>query len=231
MICAYRSALRGILALAALTAIPGCVGTKTEILPALLERAPRSILVLPPLDESIETGATYGAYASVAPPLIELGYYVFPPALVDTVMRENGLPDPFDMHQVPLAKLREVFDPDAVMYMKVTDWGTSYQVLNSVTRISIEARLIDAETGVLLWQGTRTLAENSGSGGGGLAGMLVGAVVNQIATSISDPSRAIARTANGLMLGPGSSSLLVGPYHPQYAEFFGAAVAEQQVIQ
>lgn len=225
-----RSAVRRVLALAALMFVPACAGTRTEILPALLERAPRSILVLPPLDESIETGATYGAYASVAPPLIELGYYVFPPALVDTVMRENGLPDPFDMHQVPLAKLREVFDPDAVMYMKVTDWGTSYQVLNSVTRISIEARLVDAETGVLLWQGRRTMSQSSSSGGGGFVSMLVGAVANQVVTTISDPSRGIARAANELMLGPGGS-LLVGPYHPQYAEFFGAAVADQQVIQ
>ena len=82
-------AAKALLAVSALVAMPACAGTKTEILPALLERAPRSILVLPPLDESIETGATYGAYASVAPPLIELGYYVFPPALVDTVDRKS----------------------------------------------------------------------------------------------------------------------------------------------
>lgn len=180
----------------------------------LLERQPRSILVLPPLDETLETNAIYGAYSSVTIPLAESGYYVFPVALVNAIMLQNGLPTPYEMHSVPLSKLVEIFDPDAVLYLTVTDWGTSYQVLNSATTISMTGRLVDADTGALLWEGDETLQQNSNSGGGGLAGMLVGALVNQVTTSISDPSRDIARSANWNLLTGRARGWILGPYHP-----------------
>lgn len=209
-------------------ALASCAEPGPRVTPAYFEHPPRSILVLPPMDTSPEAGATYGAYASVARPLIELGYYVFPPGVVDRMLRENGLPTPVEMHQVPLDKLVEVFDPDAVLYLTVTDWGTSYQVIQSVTRIALEARLVDADTGALLWEDSAVAQQSSNSGGGGLVGALAGALVNQVVTSIDDPSRSIARGANWTLLGPDRSSLVVGPYHPAYAEQFQAAADRAQ---
>ena len=181
-----------------------------------LEHPPRSILVLPPLDETVEVDACYGALSTVTVPLAERGFYVFPVAVVDAMMRDNGLPTAYDMHQVPLEKLREVFDPDAVLYLTVTEWGTSYQVISSETRVTMSGVLVDAATGEELWKGASTTNQGSGDGGGSLGGMLAAALVNQVVTSVDDPSRALASQTSWSLVTTAGSGFLPGPYHPDH---------------
>ena len=66
-------------------------------------------------------------------PLVEAGYYVFPVAVVDAFMKENGLPTAGEMHGVSLAKLREVLGADAVLYAVIENWGQKYRVISSDT--------------------------------------------------------------------------------------------------
>lgn len=184
-----------------------------------LDHMPASILVLPPLDESPEAGAPYAYLSTVTRPLAERGYYVFPVAMVDAMMRENGLPTPGEMHQVSLAKLGEIFGADAVLYITIKQWGTSYKVLDSSTTVAIEGRLVDVKTGEVLWGGAETASASSNDNNqNGLAGMLVGALVNQIVTSASDPSRPLAMEANTVLFSDGNDGLLVGRYHPEHAK-------------
>jgi hypothetical protein len=213
--------------LAVLLVASACQSTPYDY-SALVESNPKSILVLAPLDETLEVDATYGALSTLTRPLAEQGYYVFPVAMVDQVMRSNGLPDPADMHQVPLAKLKEIFEPDAVLYVTVSNWGTSYQVINSQTAVTLQARLIDARTGTTLWQGASTVAQNSG--GSGLGGMLASALVSQVVSSASDPSRDLSAQAAHTLLRQTNRGLLPGPYDPEHAsaiQDYKEAVAKQ----
>ena len=59
----------------------GCV--KPADYTAFRAHRPRSILVPPPLNDSIDTAATYGYLSTVTQPLAEQGYYVFPVAVID----------------------------------------------------------------------------------------------------------------------------------------------------
>lgn len=185
---------------------------------AYLAHMPRSVLVLPPLDESPEVDADLAWLATVTRPLAERGYYVFPVALVQRILRENGLPTAHEMHAVSLAKLREVFGADAVMYVTLTRWGTSYSVLDSSTEVTYHARLVDLATGAELWAGTGRARRSSGDGGGGLLGSLVNAVVHQVVASTADPTPGVARDANRALFGDGRRGLLLGPYHPGHEE-------------
>ena len=192
---------------------------------AYLEHPPKSILVLPPLNETLEVDASYGSLAAITQPLAERGFYVFPVALVDAVMRSNGRPTAGEMHQVPPQKLVEIFEPDAVLYLAVKDWGSSYQVISSQAKVTLHATLIDARSGIPLWSGAHTVVKGSGDGGGGIIGMLASAIVTQVADSISDPSRGLCRrTANELFANP-RQGLLHGPYHPDYEQSMAAAEA------
>lgn len=208
-------------ALLLVLASASCATREVPVTDRLLESQPGSILVLPPLNNTVETEATYGSMSSVTVPLAEAGYYVFPVAVVDAMMRENGLPTPADMHSVPLAKLNEIFAPDAVLYLTVTDWGTSYEVISSTTRVSIEGRLVEPGTGAELWRGTSSLARSSNSGQGGLVGMLAGAVINQVATAASDPSPGLAREVNYGLLTGRNNGWILGPRHPDVAADIG----------
>src|SRR5262249_40129197 len=73
---------------------------------------PRSILVLPPLNESTTIEGTYGYLSTVTRPIAERGYYVFPVAVTDQFMKDNGLPTAGEMQDAPLAKFAEVIGAD-----------------------------------------------------------------------------------------------------------------------
>src|SRR5688572_23671191 len=177
---------------------------------------PRSVLVLPPLDNAMEVDATYAYLSTVTEPLAERGYYVFPVAVVDRLLRDNGLTGPGEMHQAPLDRIRDVFGADAVLYITLKDWGTAYRVIDSSTEVTIEAHLVDVASGTELWVGEHTTSVSSSSGQSSILGMLVSAVVNQLATSVADPSADVARRANHELFWSDHHGLLLGPHHPEY---------------
>ncbi len=108
----------------------GCQTTSTFDYARYRQYPPRSILVLPPVDDTMEVAASYAYLPTVTRPIVERGYYVFPVAVVDRMMRENGLPGPAEMHTIALAKIDEIFGADAVLYLTLSDWGTSYGVID-----------------------------------------------------------------------------------------------------
>ncbi|HLQ36455.1 MAG TPA: GNA1162 family protein [Planctomycetota bacterium] len=209
-------ALAVVATLLVLVVAAGCTTPRDFDYTLYLQHMPRSILVLPPLDDSPDVEGTYGCLAKVTRPLAERGYYVFPVAVVDAMLRENGLPTPGEMHQVSLKKLDEIFAADAVLYLTVRRWGTSYQVLNSATTVTIDGSLVDVKSGIELWRGSATAQENSGGGGQGLAGALVGALVHQVVTSSAETSRNLAGTANFMLYHDAHAGLLEGAYWPEY---------------
>jgi hypothetical protein len=177
---------------------------------------PRSILVLPPLNESTNVNAPYVYLSTVSRPLAECGYYVFPVAVIDALMKENGLPDAGEMHKVPLNKIKEVIGDDAVLYVTIEDWGQKYQVVSSTTVVKARAKLVDVATGVTLWTGTEQMSQGSGGGEKGTIGMLVAALVTQVVASMTDPTHDISRQATSAMVFNQSNGLPLGPRHPQY---------------
>ncbi len=186
------------------------------------QHPPRSILILPPVDDTMEVGASYAYLATVTHPLAERGYYVFPAAVVARMMRENGLPGPAEMHAVSLSKIDEIFGANAVLYLTLSDWGTSYSGLDSGTRVTVRGRLVDVKTGAEIWSGDATAVQNSSSGAGSLGDILAAAIVNQLVTSGADQSENVARRANGSLFHTEGYGLPLGPYHPD----FGAANSE-----
>ena len=105
----------GLLALAALL-LGGCAAPAKYDYSAFKESRPASILVLPPLNSSPDIKATYSMLAQTTWPLAESGYYVLPVTLVDETFRQNGLQTPADIHELPAAKLREIFGADTALY-------------------------------------------------------------------------------------------------------------------
>ena len=203
-----------------LSLLAGCATPTPYDYSAFHESKPRSIVVLPPVNRSLDVKASYSFLSQVTYPLAESGYYVLPVAVVDETFRENGLVNPEDIHGLPLDKLNEVFGADAAMYITITQYGTSYQLLASDTRVTAEASLVDTRTGQLLWKGAATASsteQNSGSNGG-LVGLLVQALVEQIANTISDRSHQIAGiTSNRLLSDRAFNGILPGPRSPRYA--------------
>lgn len=184
---------------------------------AFKARRPSSILVLPPLSDSPDVNATWGMLSSVTFPLSEAGYYVVPVAVMTETFRQNGLTHPAEIHAVKLEKLRGIFGNDAVLYIHVKEYGTQYLLLESVTSVSAEARLVDARTGQLLWQGSASASDAGARHQHGLLGALILAVVDQVAGIVSDKAYDMAQIAGNRLLSPQSSDgILYGPRSEHY---------------
>ena len=211
--------LAGLSVLAVLT---GCASTPAPKADYTVYRQhmPKSILVLPPINDSPDVHATHSVLSSTTTPIAEAGYYVFPVALVEQTFKENGLSNPAEIQQVPPQKLQEIFGADAALYMTVTEYGSKYQVLQSTTTVAANAKLIDLKTGAQLWQGTQRLnVVDSNDHGAGLVGLLVNAAISQIANNLTDKAYPIAGLVNQQMLSPTanpSTGLLHGARSPQY---------------
>lgn len=213
--------LRLVLAALAAAALGGCATTAPYDYSAFKESRPASMLILPPLNNTNEVKATNGVLAQATQPLAEAGYYVLPVGLVDETFKQNGLTQAADIQQVSTDKLREIFGADAAVYLKVTQYGTTYKVLSSDTTVAVEGRIVDLRSGRVLWEGKAqaSSAEQNSSNQAGLIGVLVEAVVKQIVHTVSDSSFQYAGTADARLLTPHKpNGLLYGPRSPNYGK-------------
>jgi hypothetical protein len=139
-------------ALLGVTLLGGCATQAPPYdLSAFIKAKPVTLLVMPPLNDSPDVKATPAVWAQSTRPLAEAGYYVLPVTLVDETFKQNGVFTATEAQEVPYAKLRDYFGADAAVYLKVTKYGTSFQVLASETRVDVEARVVDLRDGTLLW--------------------------------------------------------------------------------
>jgi hypothetical protein len=211
------------LVLAAIVALIGGCATKTPPYDysAFKVAKPSTLLVLPPVNESPDVKATPSAWSHATRPLAEAGYYVLPVTLVDETLTRNGVQTADDAQIIPYFKLREVFGADAAVYIKVVRYGTSYMVVDSETRVEVEGRIVDLRSGQELWAGRAfaSSAEQSQQSQGGLASLLVTAVVKQIVGTASDASFNFAGTAQERLFGaPRYNGILPGPRSPYYGQ-------------
>ena len=181
---------------------------------ALQESKPRSIVIIPPSNNTVEVNAPYIFLSTISRPLAEKGYYVFPVSVIDQFLKENGLQTPAEMNTIPLKKIAQHIGADAVLYVTIDSWGQKYQILASTTIVTSKLKLVDIKTGMTLWEATAHAEKSSDSGSGSLAGALIAALVTQIAGSVMDQTPQVSRLANNLAINNGKRGLLNGPYAP-----------------
>ena len=183
---------------------------------AFKESKPASIFVLLPTNQSNEINASFGVFSQVTLPLSEAGYYVFPVNLTNEVFKKNGLTVADEIQSVSLAKIRQIFNPDAVLYINIQNYGTNYQVIQSDTRVTLDAKLVDARSEKILWTGFASASslENQQSSNS-LISSLISAAITQITDTVRDHSIAISGVATARLFTPNpikANGILYGPY-------------------
>ena len=186
---------------------------------ALQQAKPRSILVLMPSNETTEVDASAAVLANAIYPLSEAGYYVFDPALVHETFKNNGIYEASDIQNVSAHKLRQIFGADAVLYLNVVKYGTSYMLIKSTNVVAVNAKLVDLRSGATLWEGSAQVSDDSGGGGNNLVGMLISAVIKQVGDTITDAGYKLSASADAILLGQNcNNGFLYGPYSPHYGQ-------------
>jgi hypothetical protein len=205
-------------------ALTGCASTPAvnKDITAYKQHMPKSILVLPPVNDSPDVKATYSYWPTVVTPVAEAGYYVFPISVVDSMFKENGVTNGHDAQSISPQKLQDVFGADAALYIRIKEYGSKYQVFQSVATVSVEAKLVDLKTNQTIWTGEKKAVQSSNNGNNDLLTSLVGALVEQIAGSVSDRAYPLATVVNTQLFTPTQHNpglgLLYGPRSPKYQQ-------------
>ena len=210
----FLNPLKALAALALTALLAGCVTPQPYDYSAFKESSPASILVLPPVNKSPDVKASHSVYSHITLPLSEAGYYVLPVAVVDETFKQNGLMNAEEIREVSPKKLQEIFAADTVLYIDVTEYGSSYMIISSEVAVSATATLVDLRSGKELWKGTAraSTAEQQQNSGGGLAGILITALVNQVVNTLSDRGHEIAGIASHRLLSSNAvNGILPGP--------------------
>jgi hypothetical protein len=208
---------RHALLLLALLVVPGCAARKHYS--AYYAHEPRSILVVPPLNETTAIEAQNVYMTTVSRPLAERGFYVFPVFLTEALLRDLGLPEAGLVHQMPLDRFREHFGADAVLFVTIHDWSNKYIIVQASTVVEVAFVLKDTRTGTVLWESTQKVARTSGDGGGNPIGMLIAAAVTYAINEMTETDyRPLAQQANVQALTMRGTGLPAGPYHPDFGK-------------
>ena len=187
--------------------------TKGVAFPKMYDQQPKSLLILPPMNESTDAEAKDYYMTTTEMPFALMGYYTFPTEMVSDIMKQEGIYDTELLYNMPLNKYSEYFGADAVLFTKIKKWDVSYAVIAASLTVSIEARIVSTKTSEELWKYTGTVVVDlsGGNSGGGLAGLLVKAVMTAINTAAADYVK-YAKVANNRII----YTLPVGPYNEYY---------------
>jgi hypothetical protein len=198
-------------------ALAGCPKPVTKDYTKFLSASPRSILVVPVVNNSVDVEAPTLFLSTVPIPVAERGYYVFPVNLVKRVLEDDGMADAAVIHQADPMRLCALFGADAVLFIAIQKWEAKYIVISTTVTVELEYELKDGKTGDTIWSDKQTMVyQPQSSGGGSPLGSLISAVVNAAVAKAAPNYMPLARQANATAMvypGPGFPS---GPYSPTY---------------
>lgn len=202
--------------------LSGCV-PKAELSKQekFLSASPRSILIVPVVNESVDITAADYMLSTLTIPIAERGYYVFPINAVKRVLEDDGLADSSLVHSAPTSKLANLFGADAVLYIVVEQWDAKYMVLTTTTTVALSYQIRDGKTNDVLWENKVKMVyqpNDAGSGGGTPAGLVAALVVKAVVAAIEKGSpnyMPLAHQANAkaFLHYPGEG-IPFGPYAP-----------------
>jgi len=191
------------------------VVTKGEAYPKMYDERPRSLLILPPMNESTDAEAKDYYMTTVEMPFSLMGYYTFPAEMVSEIMKQEGVYDTELLYNLPMSKFADYFGADAVLLTRIKKWDVSYMVVASTLTVSITAKIVSTKTSEVLWAhaGTVKVDLSGGNSGGGLGGLIASTIATAINTAAVDYVD-YAHKANARLV----YTLPVGPYSELYMQ-------------
>jgi len=191
----------------------GCVGgPDLSGLAAYYEREPRTILILPVENETTDAEAPRFFLATLLRPLAARGYYVLPPEAAGEVLAQEGLFEAGEAWGASPRRLHDHLGADAVLYITIEEWDTSYLVLATTVTVALRYTLVDCRSGDVIWENRARESVQSGGYSGDPIGALVVAVVDAAVTAAATDYVPLASRANHAAF----AKLPPGVYHPGY---------------
>lgn len=199
--------------LASCALLVGCAAPVKKDMSAFIAAAPRSILVVPTINKSLDVDAPNYVLAALPVPVAEKGYYVFPVNTTKFVLEQEGYYEGERIHQQPTPVLAKLFGADAVLYVAINRWDAQYALLTTVVTVDFDYRLVGKD-GTELWKENKQLQyspQNNNSGGSPMAA-LIGAIVSAALTRAAPNYMPLTKQANHQVFLLSPNAIPDGPY-------------------
>ncbi len=198
------------LALAGL--LSGCVTVEPHDLTEFNKAPPRSILVVPVVNRSLDVDASNYVLSTLTLPLAEIGYYVFPVNTVKVVLEQEGLYEPEMVRKMEPAELAALFGADAILFVTIKRWDAQYVFIATTVTVEFDYEL-KRKDGSLIWQASKRMqySPQQSQQGSPLAA-LIAAIVSAAVTRAAPNYLPLTQQANNQVLVVEPSRLPPGPY-------------------
>jgi hypothetical protein len=153
---AYRFFFWGMIAL-----IAGCAGgAHHSLVPDYKAKPPRSIAVLPVLNETVNLKAPNEFRSLVHQRIAMKGYETPAISHVDNRLQEKGIREAGQVNSLTPQEIGKFLGVDALLYTTVTEFNTTYLVAYSSMTVGARFELKDAKTGEKLWESDHQVKES-----------------------------------------------------------------------
>lgn len=223
--------MRPLLIIGALVALGGPLGCATaprsQDYAKLVAARPRSILIVPVVNKSVDIDAPAYFLSTIPVPVAERGYYVFPVNMVKRVLEDDGLSDASLVHSADPMRLCSLFGADSVLYVTIERWDAQYLVLSTTVTVEFNYEWKDGKTGDTFWVARQVMTYTPQSSGSGLGG-LIAAAINAAIEKAAPNYMPLARQANDAVLAYPGPGFPAGPYRPEYGRDLAPAPGAAQ---
>lgn len=212
-----KSCLRLIVIAAAALSLAACATAPTaKSYNEFRAENPRSILVVPTLNNTLSVTAPEFFLSTISRPFAERGYYVFPAHMVKQVLESDGLSDAGLVHAADPRRLGALFGCDTVLLVAIQQWDSKYVVLSTTTTVKFDYTLKSCKTGATVWQDTQTMAYSpqNNSSGNPLASLIAAAITAALEKGAPN-YMPLTMQANAVAAGAPGRGLPSGPYRPE----------------
>ena len=174
---------------------------------------PASILIIPVINRTVDVTAPDYFLSTLAVPVAERGYYVFPTYMVKRLLEDDGLSDADLVHHADPKRLGALFGADAILYVTINKWNAKYAVLSTSVEVDFDYAIKSGKTGEELWKSrqARVYVPQTQNTGNPLANLIAMAITASIAKAAPD-YMPLARQSNAMAFRPSHQGLPAGPH-------------------
>lgn len=198
-----------------LLALTGCVTQPTKKdMSAFTAAAPRSILVVPVVNKSLDVDAPNYVLSTLPVPIAEKGYYVFPVNTTKVVLEQEGFYEGERIHEQPASTLAKLFGSDAVLYVTINRWDAQFALITTTVTVDFTYRLV-SKNDVVIWEERKQMRyqpDNSNNNAATPLAAVLSAVISAAMTRAAPNYMPLTRQANQQVFILGTNPLPDGPY-------------------
>lgn len=120
---------------------------------------PNTILVVPPMNNTVDMSAPDVVWPMVHNIIIRKGYNAPPIEEVKNTLKEHDIHYAGEINIFTPQELGKMFNANAILYTTITDWSTTWLLVYASQTVGLQFVLKSAEDGSILWENHYTETE------------------------------------------------------------------------